>query len=91
MRFHAQGGEFVLEVCVDLHHFLCRFDVARARVGEPQRRGAALEQLEPRFLLDQLDRLRKRGLRDIQLFRGRSNAALADDGHDVLRVLEVHK
>ena len=33
----------------------------------------------------------KRGLRDIQLFRGRSNAALADDGHDVLRVLEVHK
>ena len=51
--------------------------------------GGAVEDGRAQILLDELDRLRKRGLRDEQLFARRGDRALGQDGQHVVDMLKI--
>ena len=75
MHLFLGFGDFRAEVAVDIQNGLRRLDVALPGVRQGDGVGRAVEDGRAQILLDELDRLRKRGLRDEQLFARRGDRA----------------
>ena len=84
-------GDFRVEVAVDIQNGLRRLDVALPGVRQGDGIGGAVEDGRAQILLDELDRLRKRGLRDEQLFARRGDRALGQDGQHVVDMLKIQE
>ena len=79
------------QVAVDVHHLMGRVYVLLPGIGQGDGVGRAVKDRRTQVLLDLLERLGERGLGDVELFARRGDGALAQDGEDVLHMLEIHR
>ena len=83
--------ELAFQLRVGSQHPLSGVKILFSGIGQPQGCGAAVEDGQPRFLLQLPEHLAQRGLRNKQFLCRRRDAAAFGDGFYILRLLQVHK
>ena len=80
MHLFFSFRDFRTQVAVDIQHRLRRLNITLTGEGQRDGVGCAVKDGCAQILLDELDGLRKRGLRDKELFAGGGNRAFVQNG-----------